>query len=43
VIQADVGDDALYPGGDGALEPEAVQLLLDLQKYLLIDVLAIAL
>ena len=43
MIQADVRDDAVYPGEDRALEPEAVQLLVDLQKYLLVDVLGIAL
>jgi len=42
VIQADVGDNTVDPGTEGALETEAVQLLVNLQKCLLMDVLSVA-
>ena len=42
-VQADVGGNAIDPGRKGALEPEAIQLLINFQKSLLMDVLGIAL
>src|ERR1700720_1568558 len=38
VIEANVGNDSIDPGEEGAFEAEAVQIAVDLQEGLLIDV-----
>ena len=43
MIQTDVGDDAMDPGGKGTLEPKAAKILVGSQERLLRDVLDVAL
>jgi hypothetical protein len=42
VIEADVGDNTVNPAGERALETETAELLVDLEKYLLVDILRVA-